>query len=65
MQTLPSLSVLRPLSPSLPVCASLFSSVSLLFAVVVVTATAAVVVVEVAAAVVVVAVVAPAMCTPP
>ena len=60
MQTLPSLSVLRPLSPSLPVCASLFSSVSLLF-VVVVTAVAAVVVVEAAAVVVVV----PAMCTTP
>ena len=63
MQTRPSLSVLRPLSPSLHVCASLFSSVSLLF-VVVVTA-AAVVVVEAAAAVVVVAVVVPAMCTTP
>ncbi len=61
--TIPSLSVLRPLSPSLHVCASLFSSVSLLFVVVVVTA-AAVVVVEAAAAVVV-AVVVPAMCATP
>ena len=61
MQTLPSLSVLRPLSPTLPVCASLFSSVPLLFVVMVVTAAAAVVVVEAAAVVVVV----PAMCTTP